>query len=108
MFARILNFEIKPEKREDLIRVLKNQIVPILKKQHGFLEVLPFFPEKMKAEKVCAISLWATPSDAGRYEREVYAKVHEILKPFLTSPVTVENYHLETTVCERFVETLAA
>ncbi len=108
MFARILNFEAKPEKREDLVRVLKNQIVPILKRQNGFLEILPFFPEKMKAEKVCAISLWATPSDAERYEREVYPKVHEILKPFLTSPVNVENYHLETTVCERFMETLAA
>jgi heme-degrading monooxygenase HmoA len=108
MFARIVNFEIKPEKREDLVKVLKNQIVPILKKQNGFLEVLPFLPEKMKTEKVCVVSLWATPSDAARYEKEIYAKVHEILKPFLISPVQVENYHLETTVCERFVETFAA
>jgi quinol monooxygenase YgiN len=108
MFARILNFEIKPEKREDLVKALKNQIVPILKKQNGFLEILPFLPEKMKDLKLCVISLWTTPSDAERYDGDVYPKVYDILKPFLTTPIDVKNYHLETTVCERFVESLAA
>ena len=108
MFARILNFEVKPEKKEDFVKALKNQIVPILKKQNGFQEILPFFPEKMKTEKVYAISLWTTPSDAERYDRDVYPKVYDILKPFFTTPVDVKYYHLETTVCERFVEALAA
>lgn len=108
MFARILRFEVKPEKKEDLVKVLKNQVLPILKKQNGFLEILPFLPEKMKEQKVCTISLWATPSDAERYERDAYVKVHEILKPFLTTPIEVTNYHLEPTLCERFVEALAA
>jgi quinol monooxygenase YgiN len=108
MFARILNFEVKPEKKEEFVKVIKNQIVPILKKQNGFLEILPFLPEKMKEEKVYTISLWTTPSDAERYQRDVYPRVHEILKPFLTSAVEVNYYHLETTLCERFVEALAA
>lgn len=107
MFARILNFEVKPEKKEDFVKALKNQIVPILKKQNGFLEILPFLPEKMRDLKVCAVSLWTTPSDAERYEREIYPKVYDILKPLLTTPIDVNNYHLETTVCERFVEALA-
>ena len=108
MFARILNFEVKPEKKEDLVKALKNQILPIFKKQNGFLEVLPFLPEKIREEKVCVVSLWATPSDAERYETEAYSKIHDILKPFLTTAIEVRHYHLETTVCERFVEALAA
>lgn len=44
MFARILNFEVKPEKKDEFVRVVKNEIVPILKKQTGFLEILPFSP----------------------------------------------------------------
>lgn len=108
MFARILNFEVKLEKKEEFVKVFKNQALPILKKQNGFLEILPFFPEKMKEEKVCTISLWATKPDAERYEREVYTKVYDILKPFMTTPVEVKNYNLETTLCEHFVETLAA
>jgi heme-degrading monooxygenase HmoA len=108
MFARILNFEVKPEKKDEFVRVVKNEIVPILKKQTGFLEVLPFFPERMNEEKVVSISLWTTKSDAERYERELYPKALEILKPFLTTPVHVNYYKLETAVCEHFVEALAA
>jgi heme-degrading monooxygenase HmoA len=108
MFARILEFEVKQEKKEEFVKVVKNQVLPILKKQNGFLEILPFSPEKMKEEKVFTISLWATKLDAERYEREVYPKVYDILKPFLTTPIEVNYYTLETTLCEHFVEALAA
>ena len=108
MFARILDFEIKQEKKEEFVKVVKNQVLPILKKQTGFLELLPFFPEKMKNERVINISLWATKMDAERYDRETYHKVHDILKPFLTTTVNVKWYNIETTLCERFVETMVA
>ena len=108
MFARILEFEVKLEKKEEFVKVVKNQILPILKKQNGFLEILPFSPEKMKEEKMFTISLWATKVDAERYEREIYPKVYDILKPFVTTPIEVNYYKLETTLCEHFVEALAA
>ena len=108
MFARILDFEVKMEKKEEFVKVIKNEVLPILKKQTGFLEILPFFPEKMKDEKVFTISLWTTKADAERYEKEFYPKVLDILKPFLTTPVKVNYYNLETTVCQHFVEALVA
>jgi len=108
MIARILNFEVRLEKKEEFVKVVKNQVLPILKKQTGFLEILPFFPEKMREEKAITISLWTTKSDAERFEREIYPKVLDILKPFLKTPVEVNYYSLETTLCEHFVEVLAA
>ena len=108
MFARILDFEVKLEKKEDFVTVVKNEILPILKKQTGFLEILPFFPEKMKEEKVITISLWATKMDAERYEREIYPKALNILKPFLNTPVNVNYYKLETEISRHFVEALVA
>jgi len=102
MFARILDFEVKPERKEEFVKVVKNEIVPILKKQIGFLEILPFFPEKMREEKVITISLWTTRSDAERYEREFYPRALDILQPFLTTPVKVNYYKLETAVCEHW------
>lgn len=107
MFARILDFAVKMEKKDEFVKVMKNQVLPILKKQNGFLEILPFFPEQMR-DKVFTISLWATKQDAERYEREFYPKAFDILKPFLTTPVQVNHYNLEATLCEHFVETLAA
>jgi len=108
MFARVLDFEVKMQKKDEFVKVMKNEVLPILKKQTGFLEILPFFPEKMREEKVINISLWTTKQDAERYEREWYPKVFDILRPFLATPVVANYYNLETTLCEHFVETMAA
>ncbi len=107
MFARILEFVPKLEKKEDFVRVVKNEVLPILTKQHGFLEMLPFFPE-IQNEKVITISLWTEKKDAERYERESFPKVAEILKPYLTTPITFKYYMVETTLCEHFEKALVA
>lgn len=108
MFARILDLKVKLEKKEEFVKVMKNQVLPILKKQGGFVEILPFFPEKAIQDKALMISLWTTKQDAERYERESYGRIFDILKPFLAAPVVVNHYNLEAALCERFVETLAA
>jgi hypothetical protein len=107
MFARILEFVPKMEKKEDFVRVIKNEVMPILKKQHGFLEILPFFPE-VKDEKAVHISLWTDKKDVERYEREWFPKVEEIMKPYLTTPITFKHYMVETTLCEHFEKALVA
>ncbi len=108
MFARILDFGVKLEKKEEFVKVMKNQVLPILEQQAGFLEILPFFPEKLRQDKALMISLWTTKQDAERYERESYGRIFDILKPFLAAPVVVNHYNLEAALCQRFAETLVA
>jgi heme-degrading monooxygenase HmoA len=103
MFARILEFEVKLEKKEEFVNVVKNEVLPILKRQIGFLEILPLFPEKRIEEKLLNISLWASRMDAERYEKETYPKVQEILRPYLATPIVVKPYGVETKLCEHFV-----
>lgn len=105
MFARILQFVPKVEKREDMIRVIKRDVLPILKKQTGFLEILPFMPE-IKNEHVVMVSLWNERKDFERYEREWFPKVEEMLQPYLTTPITWKLYTVETTLCEHFEKAL--
>jgi hypothetical protein len=107
MFARIVEFIPKLEKKEEFVKIVRNEVLPILKNQPGFLEILPFVPET-KTEKMITVTLWAEKRDAERYEREVYPKVEEILRPYLTTPVTFKHYNVETSLCEHFVEVLAA
>lgn len=107
MFARIVEFTPRMDKKEEVLRVIKNEVLPIMRKQHGFLEVLPFLPE-VKTEKAIAISLWIEKKDAERYERDVLAKVEEILKPYLTAPFVAHNYMVETTLCEHFEKAMVA
>jgi len=110
MFARIVETIPKIEvleKREEILRVLKNEVLPIMRKQPGFLEFLPFTPE-IKNERFISITLWVDKKDAERYEREAAPKVQEIVKPYLAAPVTVRNYMVETTICEHFEKALVA
>jgi hypothetical protein len=107
MFARTLAFEIKAEQKPEVVKAVKDQVLPILHKQVGFLEMLPFFQTKASVEKVFTISLWTTRNDAERYERDFYPQVLEILKPFVIAPVEVSYSNLETTLCDRFVDALA-
>jgi len=107
MFARILEFNLKVEKKDEFLTLVRREVLPIMKKQIGFLEALPFINE-LKPEKVTVISLWQTKVDMERYEKEMFYKVNEILRPWLTTPIVVNYWKLETTLCEHFAEAVAA
>jgi len=107
MFARIVEFVPKAEKKDEFLRTLKNEVLPILKKQTGFLEILPLWPE-IRNDKATHITLWMEKKDAERYERDTFPKVEEIMRPYLNTPITWKLYNVETTLCEHFVNALAA
>lgn len=107
MYARIVEFVPRAEKKDEFVHVMKNEVLPILKKQAGFLDILPLFPE-MKNEKVVNITLWMEKRDAERYEKEVFPRIEGILRPLLNTPITWRLFQVETTLCEHFVNALAA
>lgn len=107
MFARIFEFTPKPEMKEEIVNVLRQEVLPILKKQKGFMEFLHFVPEA-KAKKWITVSLWAEQRDAERWEREGYPQVEAILKLFLAAPAICNYYNVETSLCWHFAEALTA
>jgi len=107
MFARIVEIFPKIEKKEEFLKAVKLDVIPVLKKQSGFLEILPFVPEN-EEEKTIVVTLWAEKKDAERYVREVFPKITETLRPYLLAPITSKHYKVETTMCEHFVEALTA
>ena len=107
MFARILEFTPRMEKKQELLTVINNEVLPILKKQNGFLEFLPFIPETA-TDRWVAISLWNDKKDFERYEKQWFNKVEEIVRPFMSSTIMYRPYVLETTLCKHFEKTLVA
>ncbi len=89
MFARFLEMTIKPEKRSELIKKTKDEILPILKKHTSFIDLIPLELET-DPTKLYSISLWREKRDAEKFEREDFPKVKAILEPFMTMPVIVK------------------
>ena len=107
MFARIVELFPRLEKKDEFLKTVRVDVLPILKKQPGFLEILPFMPE-VENERVVVITLWAEKRDADRYVREVFPKVSDIVRPYLLSPIASRHYTLESSLCPHFLETFAA
>src|ERR1700690_2972508 len=105
MYARIVEFVARPEKKEEIVNVVRKEVLPLLKRQPGFLEFLPFVPEN-KTDNLVAVTLWAERHEADRYEREGYPRVEAILKPSLAAPITFNRYYGETSLCQHFAEAL--
>jgi heme-degrading monooxygenase HmoA len=107
MFARVLEITPKLEKKDELIKTIRQEVLPLLRKQPGFLEMLPFMPEGA-TQHALSITLWTEKRDAERYVRDVFPKVEQILKPFLTAPAVARMFTVETTLCKHWVESVSA
>ena len=106
MFARFLELTIKPEKKFEMMRKIKEEIVPILKKNTGFFDLIPLEVET-EPTKFYALSLWHEKTDLEKYHRDYFPKVKQILDPFMTAPMVVKVCNVETTIPEKFI-TVAA
>lgn len=105
MFARVAEIAPKVEKKAELMKMVRQHVLPILKRQPGFLELVPFVPESAP-EHIFTITLWTGKRDLERYVEEAFPIIEQILKPFLTIPMTVRTYTVETSVCKHLVEAL--
>lgn len=107
MFARVTEANIYWDKKNELIDTVRREVIPILKKQPGFVEMLPLFPEAAN-EKAITVTLWTEKHYAEKFAKEVFPKVEQILKPYLATVATVKMYNVETTLCEHLVGALTA
>jgi antibiotic biosynthesis monooxygenase len=107
MYARIVELFPKSERKDEFLKTVRMDVMPILKKQPGFPEILPFFPEA-ENERVVVITLWAEKRDADRYVREVFPKISDIVRPFLLLLIASRHHTVESSFCPHLLETLAA
>ena len=93
MFARLLTWQLKPNLENEFPVTFEKEILPLLKKQRGFLdELLLITPEKREA---VGISLWETMEHAETYNRELYPQIEKIMVKFIEGFPTVKKFEVE-------------
>jgi len=93
MFARHMTLQLKPNAVNEFPIAFEKEILPLLRKQKGFLdELLLVTPEKKEA---VAISLWDEKKYAEIYNREVYPQIEKIVARFVEITPIVKNFETE-------------
>jgi heme-degrading monooxygenase HmoA len=91
MFACVVECQSKAGRSEQVGNKLENDILPILQKQRGFVDLLTL-SDKTNPERLVCISFWISREDAEEYHLQHHYTITDILKPVLESPPTLETF----------------
>ena len=106
MIARHIEVNIRPDRYNEFKTLVETDVLPILKRQNGFLDSLSLVTEN-KMDRHIVITLWKTKNDAETYQKREFPKILEMLKPFLVGTPTVDYFNVEHTTFRK-VESVAA
>jgi hypothetical protein len=92
MFTRHLTFQIKNNFVPEFPRVIEKEVLPLLRRQKGFLdELILLTPGKTEA---VAISLWENKEFAEIYNRDFYPEVNKILNKYIEGLPVVKTFEV--------------
>ena len=82
--------QLKPSLANEFPVAFEKEIVPLLKKQRGFVDELLLVAPQTK--EMVAISLWETKEYAEIYNRELYPGVEKMVEKFIEGVPIVQNF----------------
>jgi quinol monooxygenase YgiN len=107
MFTRIVELTTKPGKDRQLADTIDNKVLPILKKQKGFVYETVFVSDK-EDNRVLAQGFWNTKEDAEQYHRAEYQNVHETIRHLLESEPVIRTFNVHSSTSHRVAAGKAA
>ncbi len=106
MFARKVSMHLKPDCAGDFIKKMENEIIPLLRQQHGFLDELTLFSQSGK--EVYAYSFWENSADAERYEKSVFAQVTQLLAGVIDGTLRIHTYMVANSTFHKMAAAIAS
>ena len=92
MFARRVSLHLKPNSRAEFTQKLETDIIPMLRKQKGFLDEITFVTPAGK--EAFGVSLWDNKESADAYNRGSYADATRILSKLVEGTAQVDTYEV--------------
>ncbi len=95
MFTRMVEFKCKAGKLDELARLTRETLLPILRKQQGFQDMITLVsvtdPNQMRS-----LSFWNNREDAERYQHEQFSRIAEMLRPLCDGEPVVSMFAVNT------------
>ena len=90
MFARKVSMRLKDDSAGPFLHKIEDEIIPLLRKQKGFLDELTLIPPGGK--EVHAYSFWECSEDAETYDRTAFSEVTNLLTGLIDGPLRIHTY----------------
>ncbi len=107
MFTRVVELTSKSGKSKELSDTINEKVVPILKKQRGFVDETVLVSDT-ESTRVLGLSFWNNKEDAERYHQEQYPKIHEMLKHLLETEPVIRTFDVHTSTTHKIAAGKAA
>ncbi len=107
MFTRIVEVNTKSGKAKELSNIINDKVLPILKKQVGFVDETVLASDT-EPNRVLALSFWNTREDAERYQKEQYPAVHEMVRHLLETEPAIRTFNVDSSTTHKIVAEKAA
>lgn len=106
MFARKVSMHLKANGAPEFKQKIENEVIPLLRKQAGFLDEITFLYPSGK--EVHAYSLWQSAEDAEAYNRGAYAEVTKMLASAIEGTSRVQTYEVLNSTLQKSLAAVSA
>ena len=103
MFARKVSVRLKVDAAGQFIQKMEDEIIPLLRKQKGFLDELTLISQSGK--EIYAYSFWETSGDAERYDRTAFREVTDLLTGLIDGALRVHTYMVANSTFHKIAAT---
>jgi heme-degrading monooxygenase HmoA len=107
MYTRIVEITSKSGKSRELCNAIEEKVVPILKKQTGFVDETVLVSDA-DPDQVLGLSFWNSKEDAERYHQEQYPKVHEMLEQLIETEPAIRTFDVQASTTRQITARRAA
>ena len=107
MFTRTVEVTPKSGKARELANTINDKVLPILKKQKGFVDETVLVSDT-EDNRVLSLSFWNSKEDAEKYQREQYPAIHEMLRHLLEAEPVVRTFNVDSSTTHRIAAGKAA
>ena len=106
MFTRHVVMQLKPKTAPEFTRLIEKEVIPMLRKQKGFLDEVTFISPDLT--EAVGNSYWETKEDAEAYNRTTYPMVMKSLESVVNGTPTVGTANVSNSTFHKIAAANAA
>jgi quinol monooxygenase YgiN len=107
MFTRIVEIIAKTGKSHELAKAIQEKVLPILKKQPGFVGESVLLSDT-EPDRILVLGFWNKREDADRYHNKEFASIREMVQPLLEVEPVIRTFNVHSTTAHKIAASTAA